>query len=243
MTPEPFLARLIALGDIDPQEQGAIAAACGPSITLEANQTIVEAGEEPDFSVALLRGIACRVNDLDDGRRQILAFQVPGDGVDLYGYALKKLDHSVVTLTQCEISRIPHAMLDDLVVRYPQLALTLWRETILDTSLMREQLVRIGQRPAMERTANLFCELIHRFESAGFQGGEKYAFPITQGTLASALGISTIHVNRILKQLRDDGVMMLSRSSLIIKDRRKLELLGNFNPAYLETVKLHRTLR
>ena len=238
MNPQPFLARLVALGDIDADEQAAIAAACQPSQIIEANEAIVQMGETPAFSVALLRGLACRINYLADGRRQILAFQVPGDGVDLYGYALKRLDHSVVALTRCEISRIPHAALDDILNRYPRLALTLWRETILDASIMREQLVRMGQRPALERTANLFCEIIHRMDSAGLATSRGYAFPITQSVLAAALGLSVIHVNRVMKQLRDAKVLTLSRTTLTVLDRAQLQSMGDFDPRYLEPVRL-----
>ena len=179
---------MIALGGIDAEEQAAIAAACGPTLVLEPDTAIVTEGEEPDFSVALLSGLACRANDLPDGRRQILSFQVPGDGVDLYGYALKRLDHTVVTLTRCEVSHIPHALLNGLVVRYPHLALTLWRETILDASIMREQLVRLGQRPALERTANLFCEIAHRMDSAGLAKGAGLPVPRHPGRAGAGAG-------------------------------------------------------
>ena len=240
MSIQPFISRLIALGGLDAAEQAALEAACGTPAMLPADTAIVSAGQEPDHSVALLSGLACRVNDLADGRRQILSFQVPGDGVDLYGYALKRLDHTVVTLTACEVSYIPHTLLDDLVVRYPHLALTLWRETILDASIMREQLVRLGQRPALERTANLFSEVAHRMDSAGLGTDGCYTFPVTQAVLAHALGLSAVHVNRVLRQLKAEGAATLTRSVLNVLDRSRLEALGDFDPRYLETVALHR---
>ncbi|CAN5132823.1 Crp/Fnr family transcriptional regulator [soil metagenome] len=243
MTTNSFLGRLVSLGGIDDVEQAAITAACGPVEVVEPNQHLVSVGDEPRCSIALLTGLACRVNDLSDGRRQILSFQVPGDGVDLYGYALRRLDHTVVTLTRCEISRIPFELLDDLVARFPHLALTLWRETILDASIMREQLVRVGQRPALERAANLFCEIAHRFDAVGLGRDGVYDLPVTQPILASALGLSAVHVNRVTRQLHQRGIATLSRKCLTILDRPALEQLGDFDPAYLETVKLHRSPR
>ena len=149
----PFIDRLIRLGDISAEEQHAILDACEPPMEVAAGADIVSDGEEPGFSVAMLGGVAFRYKSLPDGRRQIISFQVPGDGIDVYGYALKRLDHGVSALTRCKVVHIPHERLDALITRYPRLTLTLWRQTVMDASLMLEQLVRVGQRPALERVA------------------------------------------------------------------------------------------
>lgn len=235
----PFIKRLIDLGEISEEEQAAMLAACQPPVRVAAGEDLVQDGSQPGFSMAILSGIAFRYKGLDQGRRQIISFQVPGNGVDLYAYALRRLDHGVQALTACEVSHIPHSSLDQLISIYPRLALTLWRETIQDTSIMREQMVRIGQRPAFERTANLLCEMAHRLTGTELQLGEAFLFPIGQATLASALGMSPVHTNRILKQLRDANLAILSRQRLTILDLGGLRKAGHFDPSYLEPVRLN----
>ena len=234
----PFIDRLIRLGDISAEEQNAVLDACEPPMEVAAGADIVSDGEEPGFSVAMLSGVAFRYKSLPDGRRQIISFQVPGDGIDVYGYALKRLDHGVSALTRCKVVHIPHERIDALITRYPRLTLTLWRQTVMDASLMLEQLVRVGQRPALERVANLFCEFAHRLDQHGQGQDGVYRLPLTQALLGQAVGLSTVHVNRVVKQLREAGLAKLSRSTLQVLDSKGLKTLGGFDPAYLDPIGL-----
>lgn len=229
-----FLARAQQLGRLGDDEVGALASVMLEPTEVRAGEVIMREGEQPICSVTVLEGISARQKILPDSRRQILAFLIQGDGADLYSYPLKRLDHDVVALTSCLISRIPHERLDELIGRFPRLTITLWRETMLEAAILREHLVRLGLRTAPERMAHLFCELALRLTKAGYGECGKFNLRMSQSDLGDALGISTIHTNRSVKQLREAGLADFVRGRLTILDAAKLRSFAGFDSAYLQ---------
>lgn len=225
----PFLRKLALLATLDPEDMRLAQALVGPSRTIEARADIVEEGVAPVACTVLIEGLACRYKALDDGRRQILSLHAAGDVLDLHGLMLGRLDHSVATLSRCRVAAIPADALLDALERRPNLRLAFWRATLVDGALLRGWLVALGQRSAHERVAHLFCEVDARLAAADVTNGDALDFPITQEELADALGLSVVHVNRVLQRLRRDGLITLRARKLAIHDLDALRRLGGFD--------------
>jgi CRP-like cAMP-binding protein len=186
---------------------------------LGADQDIVREGDCPVECCLVLEGMVFRYLMLDDGRRQIMGFYIPGDIPDLQSLHIKIMDHSVGTLVPTTVALIPHQSLNNLNARYPRIANALWRDTIVDAAMFRLWMVGLGRKSAHERIAHLFCELLMRFKTVGIaKDALTCEFPMTQTELGDALGLSTVQVNRVVQDLRADGLVILRGSSLHIND-------------------------
>jgi CRP-like cAMP-binding protein len=181
----------------------------------------------------LISGFMIRYIDDLDGGRQIVAFHVPGDFVDLHGYALRKLDHSIGTVSEALIANVPHSAIDRLIERDPSLGRKLWAATLLDAAGHREWLFRLGRLDAVGRIAHFFAETNARLCPIGLSDGKSFHLPITQIDLCEIVGLTSIHVNRVLRTLREDQVCVFRSARVEILDRRRLETLGHFDPKYL----------
>lgn len=224
------LRRRIAISS---EEERAIRALPGETRNVRADEVLVHAGEELDASILLLDGWMARSKDLQNGDRQFTELHVAGDFVDLHGYTLKRLDHDIITLTQCSIFSVPHARLKEMFERYPRLARVYWFITNIDAAVHREAALSLGQRSAISRMAHLFCELSVRLEIIGKSHQSGYELPLTQRELAEALGLTVVHANRTLQELRRRGLLEFENRQLTIRDRRGLEGIAEFDPGYL----------
>ena len=200
----------------------------------KADQDIVREGDNPAECCLVLEGMVFRYLVLDDGRRQIMGFYIPGDIPDLQSLYITIMDHSVATVVPTMVAFIPHQSLNELNARYPTIANALWRDTIVDAAMFRLWMVSLGQKSAHERLAHLLCELLVRFKAVGLAEDEHTcAFPMTQTELGDALGLTTVHVNRVIQDLRRDGLITLGKGSLCITDWERLRQRAKFNPLYL----------
>ncbi len=197
------------------------------------DQDIVRIGDRPSQSCLLLEGFTCIYKLTAEGKRQIVAFHVPGDIPDLQSLHLKVMDNSFATVSACTLGFIPHEALHDLCNRYPRIAAALWRETLVDASIFREWMTGIGRRETYNRMAHLLCELRVRLEAVGLVEGGTFNLPITQTELADAIGASTVHVNRVLQELRADGLIRSKGTQVSILDWAGLKAAGDFDPLYL----------
>jgi CRP-like cAMP-binding protein len=143
------------------------------------------------------------------------------------------MDHSIGTLTPCKIAYIPHSALLDIIDRYPRITRALWRDTLIDAAVFREWMVGLGRRSSYERIARLLCEVYLRCEAVGLTNGHSYPFPITQTELGDATGLSLVHVNRTLQELRGDGLITLQARTVTVEDWEGLKRAGEFDPKYL----------
>ena len=231
----PALQKLKSLGAISLEEERALLDALSPPHMVPRGTNIVSDGDTPSRSAVLLGGLACRYKALSDGRRQILSFQMAGDLVDLHAYGMRRLDHSIGTLTACKVSYVAHADLNAILQRFPNLGLALWRDTLMDSAIFREGMIGIGRRNAHQRVAHLICELVHRWRIADLGKYGAFPFPISQAVLADALALSSVHVNRVLQRLRAEEIISLAHGVLRIRDEAGLIRAGDFDPSYLET--------
>lgn len=197
-------------------------------------QDVLRQGEVPVTAHVLLDGHTCRYRTLADGRRQITAVLVPGDVCDLEAVMRGRADYSVGALTPCTLGEIPADRVADPVGLDAEMTQALWRRLLRDEAIAREWLVSMGKRTALERLAHLFCELWVRLKAVGLTRDDSFDFHITQAELADVLGLSCVHVNRTLQELRRTELIEMTRGSLTILDFPTLELLAGFDPAYLE---------
>jgi CRP-like cAMP-binding protein len=205
-----------------------------PARNVEGHQDIVREGERPKHSTVLLEGFIYRYKILQDGGRQILCFQIPGDFVDLHGFLLPSMDHAVSTLTPCTVASVPHDKLREITEKHPRLTRALWRDVAVDGSIFREWMVGIGRRDARQRIAHLICELLHRLDAIGLVDQLGYALPLTQAEFADAVGVSNVHVNRVLRDLHKANVVTFTKHRIEIRDVKQLAQIADFEPGYLQ---------
>jgi CRP-like cAMP-binding protein len=227
-----FLRNIENYGVVSDHDKEALQGAIGRIKDYAPDEDIVKDGQNITESCAVLEGFACRYKVLSDGRRQIMAFHIPGDLPDLHGFLLS-MDHSLGTLTACKIAFIPHQALREITETRPHVARALWRITLVDGAIFREWMVGLGRRTAYERIAHVLCEVLLRLKAVGLAEEYTYELPVTQAELADALGLSVVHVNRVLQQLRREGVITLKRRTLAINDWERLQAIAQFDPSYL----------
>jgi CRP-like cAMP-binding protein len=200
---------------------------------VDADLDMVREGDRPSQCFVLVEGFVCRYKLTEDGRRQIFSFHTPGDIPDLQTLHLGVMDHSVKTLTRCKVAFVPHDVIAALTRRCPRIGDVLWRDTLIDAAIFREWMVGIGRRSASTRIAHVLCEVFLRLNAVGLTNGYECEFPITQTEIGDALGLSTVHVNRSLQELRGNGLIELRRGFLGILNWEGLKKAGEFDPAYL----------
>jgi CRP-like cAMP-binding protein len=204
---------------------------------VERNRDISAEGERPEDVHLVVDGFACRYKVLPDGRRQIMAFLVPGDFCDLHVAILGEMDHSIGTGAGCTVVDIPRATIENLSACHPRITRALWWATLVDEGTLREWLVNMGQRGADRQLAHLFCELLVRLQTVGRASANSFVFPITQMDLADTLGLTSVHVNRVLKELRSAGLMTWKGRQVSIPDVEQLKAFSGFDSRYLHLTK------
>ncbi|WP_349774707.1 Crp/Fnr family transcriptional regulator [Microvirga terrae] len=229
----PLLWKLDAIADLSDQDKQAILDLPMSVKVFEADSDIVRDGDRPSECCLVLSGFTCRYKILSDGKRQIMGFYIPGDIPDLQSLHLKVMDHSIGALATSSIALIPHESLHAVLERHPGLDAVMWRDTLIDAAMFRAWMIGIGRRSAYQRIAHLLCELQMRLKAVGLAGENGYDLPVTQNELGDALGLSTVHVNRVLQDLRGEGLIVLRGGTLHIPDWEALQVAGDFDPAYL----------
>jgi CRP-like cAMP-binding protein len=227
------LKKLRSRTQISPEEERAIRDAVLETRRLPADTVAIRSGEELHSSMLLLDGWMARSKDLQSGERQVTELHVAGDFADLHSFTLKQLDHDVLTLSDCTVAIVPHERLRDITERYPHLGRIFWFNSNMDAAITRELALSLGQRTALGRMAHLFCELYVRLDVVGRVDGSAYDFPLTQREVSECLGLTVVHANRTLQELRRRRLVEFEKGKLTILDRRGLEAVAEFDPAYL----------
>lgn len=198
-----------------------------------AHEDILCEGEVPSDINLVLAGWACRYKQLEDGRRQIIAFFVPGDLCDHNIFILREMDHSVGTITKVTLACVSREMFETVTLKHPRITQALWWEALVTSAIQREWTVNLGQRNATERVAHLLCELFLRLQAVNLTNGNACEFPVTQAELADAMGLTSVHVNRTLQELRSSGLIELKNRILVIPNLELLMRVAIFNTNYL----------
>lgn len=198
-----------------------------------ARQDLISEGDAPDHVHLILEGFACRYKITPDGGRQIIAYLVPGDFCDLHVSLLGEMDHNLATLSASTICLLPRHGLERLAEAHPSLTRALWWATLVDEAVLREWLVNMGRRPAPQRIAHMFCEVLTRLQAVELAPGGRIDFPLTRADLADTAGLSTVHVNRVVQDLRDRRLIAWKGRALAVLDAAGLEAFAGFDPNYL----------
>jgi CRP-like cAMP-binding protein len=218
---------------LEANERARIEAAICEVKTFGPRKIVARAGEPLTNSTLLLEGIMSRYLDDRNGLRQLVAIHFPGDFLDLHAFPLKVLDHDVATLTTATVATVRHAEIEAIAEEMPQLIRKLWFATLLDAAIHRAWLFRLGRLDATGRVAHFLCETNARLFSAGLSDGRRFALALTQADLAEICGLTTVHVNRVMRQLREEQLCLFRSSLVEILDPAGLAKRAQFDPAYL----------
>ncbi|WP_246695257.1 Crp/Fnr family transcriptional regulator [Methylobacterium sp. P1-11] len=226
-------AESISLFNLSLEERAALRALSMHMAHFDANQDIAREGDLPSRCFTVLEGFVAVYKTTRSGKRQVMAYHVPGDLPDLQSVHLKVLDNSIAAVSPCRIGFIEHDALRALFKAQPRLVSTFWRSTLIDAAIVREWMLNIGRREAYARMAHLFCELITRLDAVGLAPERTCSLPMTQTELADALGITSVHVNRTMRELKAAGLITLRNRRLMVNDWEGLKAAAEFDPTYL----------
>jgi CRP-like cAMP-binding protein len=227
--PNAVTRKLEALAPLGPDDRLMLDEWERSAVMVGAGQPLAAEGAVPDSISWLFEGWAAWHKDFRDGRRQILALLLPGDSWEGDPEARVPLDHGVRTLTRARIAKIPREVVTEVLRGHPRLATALRRADLVEQSFLRAWMVNLGQRPALERMAHLICEVGHRLgQGADVTGDRRFELPLTQLELASALGLTSVHVNRVLQRLRSGGLIDFRDGIMVIHDHARLCALADF---------------
>ncbi len=233
-----FVKKLSGLAELIPDDCAALEALTSGPRRYAARQDLIREGDEPGPMFVMMEGWACRYKILPTGTRQIMAFLMPGDACDLHIRLLAEMDHGIQAITTAMVARVSKGQMETLMDGHPNIASAMYSAQLVDEGIMRAWIVSMGRRSSVERVAHLVCELYLRARNIGLTGDGEFALPLSQLVLADALGMTAVHINRVLKELRLAGAMALKRGSVTILDPAKLIHIAGFDENYL-----HRRLR
>ena len=199
--------------------------------TVSRGEDIVPSGKTRNFLTVMLSGVACRYRIIESGRRQIFAFHYAGDFCDYHRYVLPQLDDPVAAIADSLVGTIPRQDLDRTIERHPRVGLAFWRTSALEARIFQERVLNAHLRPALERIASLLCEQVVRLEAMGFDGEQ---IPLTQVDLADAAGLSVVHVNRTIQDLRELGALSKASHGIRVVDKNRLMHIAKFDAGYLD---------
>lgn len=229
-----FIRKLSRFGELTDEEIGVLESLSANHEHRPRGRDLIRQGECADAVQLLLEGWAFRYKVLKNGRRQILGYLLPGDICDLHITLLSEMDHSVGLLTDAQVVTIPSQQLREAMKRHPQIEQALWSAVLVDEAILREWLTNLGQRDAFSRAGHHLCELWHRMRNAGLVNeDEQFDLPVTQEELGDALGLTSIHINRTLRRLREEGLVAIRQKRLTVLDTKRLTQATGFDPAYL----------
>lgn len=228
----PLVAKLQSVTSLAEEDVAALTAICRDARELGPRRNIIREGDRPDHVHLILDGWAARYKLLADGGRQITAFLIPGDFCDLHVTLLSEMDHSIVTLGRAKVAFVTRDQMAELAER-PRVTRAFWWATLVDEAVLRAWIVNVGRRDAEEAIGHLICELYIRLKNVGLTTDHSFELPLTQEEIADALGLTPVHVNRVLQRMRSEELIVLKRGALKILDYRRLEKASGFNANYL----------
>ncbi|WP_150292602.1 Crp/Fnr family transcriptional regulator [Sphingobium estronivorans] len=233
MLHNPLLKKLASVDHLTETEEQAAMALCHDVRAIPRRKDIVSEGTSPDRIHIILEGWAARYNVLPDGSRRITAFLLPGDFCEIHATVLKKMDHSIIALTDCQVAFVSPEQINSIAGSTPSLARAFWRSTLIDEAILRRWLVKGGRSDAFEAVGHLLGELYVRARLVGLTSDHSLEMPLTQEEIGDATGLTPVHVNRVLKRLREFELATIKGGTLRINNIEALRQESGFNPDYL----------
>lgn len=227
-----FIRKLESFHPLSHEDKELLDRNCRPLREIPAKRDVIREGDKPNCVFVIFSGFACRYKLIEEGKRQIMAYMLPGDACDYNMFILKRMDYGIATLSRCQVLELSREAILELT-RQPAIARALWWANLVDEATMREWIANIGQRPAEQRVAHLLCEVLTRLEVVGLVKENTFALPVTQTDLADTLGMTVVHANRMLTSLRGRELIDIDAKNLIVKDVERLKAFCGFDPNYL----------
>jgi CRP-like cAMP-binding protein len=232
--PLDLLVRNLELrSPLPPEDRAAVLNLPHTVRTLEPGSYTIREADTPEHCTILVTGFAYRQKLTGDGSRQIVALHIPGDALDFQNLFLDVSDHSLQMLTRAEVAFVTMRDLQDLARERPAVGHAILVKILVEASIFREWVLNVGRRDSKARVAHLLCELGVRLEVEGLAVDYGYELPMTQEQLADAVGLTPVHVNRTLKALEAEGLIVRSKRAVSFPDWKRLRLVGDFNQRYL----------
>jgi CRP-like cAMP-binding protein len=228
-----LITKLDSIGHLTAEHRDALRQLPVQRQYLERGQDAVMEGVMMQHCCIVLSGMLFRHKTMRDGSRQILSFHPAGDIPDLQSLHLQRVDYTLSATTQTVIGMVPHAAIHAMLRDHPDLTGILWRDTLIDASKFLTWMMLVGQAAAEVRMAHLFCEMYVRTRAVGAADNRSYHFPVTQIDIADALGISVVHANRTLQQLRAEGLVSFASGTAEILNWDGLTSRAQFDATYL----------
>lgn len=235
-----FVQKLNGLVGLTPDDGAVLAEATSRPKLYAAREDLIREGDRTGPMFVVLEGWACRYKILPTGSRQILAFLMPGDACDLHIKLLEEMDHGIQAITNAKVATVSREQMQTMMREHPNIASAMYTAQLVDEGIMRAWIVSMGRRSALERVAHLVCELYVRARNIGLTTNDWFLLPLSQLILADALGMTPIHMNRVLKELRIAGAMSLKRGSVTILNPGLLVHIAGFDENYLHR-RLHKS--
>lgn len=229
-----FLDRLTRRSVLTNEEQQAILGLPSHAEQMRSNRDFVRLGEKVDHASLIVAGMVGRFEQTCDGARQITAIHIPGDMADLHSVVQPTTTSALQALAVSTVLKIPHGAIRAIAARYPAVAEALWRDCMVDATVLAEWVVNVGRRNARMRIAHVFCEVATRLGIAPAKGDIVFQFPMTQSQLADATGLTPVHVNRTMMGLRRDEILTVRGQTAWIHDWKALAEAGDFEADYLQ---------
>ena len=228
-----FLNRLASRSILTEEEASAILGLKGQVIQVAAHSDFVRFGDYVDHASLVVSGLVGRYGQNGDGGRQITCLHIPGDMADLPSVVSPKSAWGLMALAATTILRVPHTEIRRVAAKHFGIAEALWRDCVADGSIFSEWVVNVGRRDAIARLAHLLCEMAMRCERAGQGDRHAYPLPATQADLGDATGLTSVHVNRTLRELREGLVVTVRSSQVVVHDWERLVAIGDFDDGYM----------
>ena len=234
--PNPLVTKLETFVRLGSEEIEALEVLSRHPKSYKAEQILIHEGSTIGYVCLIVEGIACRYKLLPGGRRQIMAYLIPGDLCDVQFVVSNRADHSVSLVADSSVVKISTQKLIDVIARFPRIGLALSLTGLVENAILREWLLNIGQRDAMQKLSHFFCEMSERFRAIGRVDDDgSFELPINQATLADTIGLTSVHINRTLQRLRNAGLIRLCHRRLTILDTNRLAAVAEFDETYLRT--------
>lgn len=230
---EVLLTKLESIAYLNAQQKDAVSRLPLHRVSFERGAEAVVEGMVMRHCCIVLSGLLHRQKTMRDGSRQILSFHPAGDIPDLQSLHLRKVDSTLTATTTSAIGMIQHDDIHALLRAHPDLTSLFWRDTLIDAARFLTWIMLVGQATAEAKMAHLFCEMYCRLKAIGLVSGAAFLFPVTQAELADAVGISIVHANRTLQQLRADALLSFNNGQVEILNWKRLSDLAQFDPSYL----------
>ena len=231
--PHPLIRRLETFRALSTEERDALVEVTRDVHAVPAHEDVLREGDAPDLVRVLVEGFAGRYKIVDGGKRQIVGFLVPGDICDAHVLTLGHTDHNVVALADSKVAAIPRDAAEAVFAAHPGIVRALLWSSLVEGSISREWLANMGRRSPGKRIGHLLCEMLTRLRAVNLADDDRFTFPITQADLGDTVGLSTVHVNRTVQELKSMKLIATKRWLIEVLNVPALMAFSDFDSAYL----------